>query len=133
MSEENKPLVTAELYDKYHDEFPDLKVGDPLPQVIIDLEAEEAKAAADEKARKDAEDAAAAKSEEDRKAAAAKAAVPTTPVTPKLSYRGLLIVSSGFRTVENTKYRHIRCSDGTEYDLTEKEYKEQVIAYKPAK
>lgn len=47
-------------------------------------------------------------------------------IPAKVSYRGQEVVSNGSRIVNGKEWRHIRTIDGTEYDLTESEYKDEI-------
>lgn len=113
-------IITPELYDAWKIEFDELglRVGDAIPQPVVNalrekIEAEQAGIGgkttsidADEKTG---------------------IIVPEElPEQQELFYRGLLVISNGYRTVEERTFRHIKCSDGTSYDLTEAEYKKEV-------
>lgn len=45
---------------------------------------------------------------------------------PKKTYNGLEVVSDGVREVNGKEVKHIRTSDGAEFDLTDEEYADQV-------
>lgn len=56
------------------------------------------------------------------------------PTEPRLRYRGQLVLSESERTVGKQTFRHIHIADGSEYDLTDLEYKTEVkMAYPPVK
>lgn len=51
---------------------------------------------------------------------------------PRKRYRGQIITAESDRTVGEQTFKHIACADGTEYDLTNKEYKGEVhVSYPP--
>lgn len=66
-----------------------------------------------------------------RRAQVASIAAPVEPGTagdtePRLRYRNQIVISESDRVVGEQTFKHIRCADGVEYDLTEKEYAGEV-------
>lgn len=45
---------------------------------------------------------------------------------PRARYRGHIVLIDGEREVNGHMFHHIRCTDGCEYDLTDKEYATEV-------
>lgn len=57
-----------------------------------------------------------------------------TDKEPRPRYRGQIVISESERTVGEQTFKHIRCADGAEYDLTDLEYKTEVhVSYPPIK
>lgn len=113
-------IITPELYDAWKTEFDELglRVGDAIPQPVVNalrekIEAEQAKVG---------NDVTSVNADETTGIVIPPASVEVA----QLFYRGMLIISNGYRTVENKNFRHVKCSDGTSYDLTETEYKKEV-------
>lgn len=59
---------------------------------------------------------------------------PGTPgdTEPRLRYRGQVVIDESIRTVGVQSFRHIRCADGVEYDLTDQEYRTHVYKSYPS-
>lgn len=70
-------------------------------------------------------------------AAASSVGAPTTPsvagsTEPRPRYRGQVVISDGMRTVGVQTFHHIRLADGSELDLTAREYSTEVkVSYPP--
>lgn len=55
-----------------------------------------------------------------------------SPTEPRLRYRGQLVLSESERTVGAQTFKHIRIADGSEYDMTDREYATEVrMSYPP--
>lgn len=50
---------------------------------------------------------------------------------PRLRYRGQIVLSTTERTVGVQTFKHIACGNGTEFDLSEQEYRTEVIVSYP--
>jgi hypothetical protein len=59
---------------------------------------------------------------------------PVADGEPRLRYRGQVVLSESERTVGRQTFKHIRIVDGSEYDLTNEEYANEVkLSMPPAK
>lgn len=57
-----------------------------------------------------------------------------SPTEPRLRYRGQLVLEETDRTVGAQTFKHIRLGDGSELDMTDREYNAEVhLSYPPTK
>lgn len=102
----------------------DADKADKQSELEKDIADQQAKEEADAAAKVEAD--AAAKVEADAAAAGAEGGIIANDAAAEKRFNGQVVIVDGSRTIEDKEYHHIRIEDGTEYDLTDAEYAEQV-------